>query len=337
MDRHKKSHLVITATFVVIGLVATVGIIAVALRGVRSDGSAHGIGGDSVSGGPPSWMIVGMDGPPAERIATAEKIGAQKNLAGLAVLERGAASDPDPAVKIACLNALGELRNPGPTPAIRVLGGHGDPGVRAAAAEALGKIESDLALPALLRLAKDGDAHVRSAGASALATKDDESAAKALMVLSGDGQAGVRLSAVGAAARRTDVISRQALANRAAQDRDNGVRTVAAAALREIGAEATPYLVRALPSSESPEGRQLGVDLAVELGGTNSIEGLLSAIEKAQAKSSIAGSDLSERAAKALARLGPEGVPALITAASASGRTIFGREAAEAAVKRINP
>ena len=337
MDRRKKTHLFITATFVAIGLVATIGIIAVALRTVRSDGSARGIGGGQTGGGPPSWMIAGMEGDPAARAETARAIGSRKALNGLPVLEKGAATDPDPKVKIACLQGLGELARPEPVPAICVLAGHEHAGVRAAAAEALGKIEHRLAVPALFRTAKDQAVEVRRATALALASKKHDEVSETLLGMSSDRRAEVRMAAVESATKRGDDICIRVLAGRAVLDNNDGVRVAAAVALRRIGARAAPDLYRALPGSKSPEGRQLGVNLAVALDGTNAVAGLIAAVENAQAVSSLVGNDLSDKVAEALATLGPKGVPVLSRAVSAPGRTMFGRETAEAAIKRINP
>ena len=336
MDRRKKTHLFITATFVAIGFVATIGIIAVALRTVRSDGSARGIGGGQTGGGPPSWMIAGMEGDPATRAETARAIGSRKALNGLPVLEKGAATDPDPKVKIACLWALGELGRPEPVPAIRILAGHGDAGVRAAAVGALGRIEHELTVPALERTARDQSMQVRSATATALAGKPGDDVSKTVMLLSFDRSVQVRMAAVESAIKRSDDISIQTLVGRALTDDDDSVRKAAAGALRTIDGKVTVHIYSILPTAGSAAGRQVGVGLAVALDGTNAVEGLVAAVEKAQAVSSLVGNDLSDKVVEALATLGPKGVPALSRAASAPGRTIFGRETAEAAMKRIN-
>ena len=143
----------------------------------------------------------------------------------------------------AALEALGELDDQDAHPLfLQVLRESESPMMRKSAAYGLGRLRDRRALIPLIRALQDTSPHVRTRAAEALGTLGDEEAIQHLLEIHGDQNPFVRRATIEALGRLSTESHDQALEKRILsllverlQDRDRGVRTLAAKAIGELG------------------------------------------------------------------------------------------------------
>lgn len=116
-----------------------------------------------------------LDGSDIElAIAAAEAISNLDDLQQAPAALTRAAASPDPRLRLAVANALGNIADPATTEALTRLLADANPEVRRAAVEGLGGIGSRESVPALTRALSDTDAEVRRAVAEALGEIEED-------------------------------------------------------------------------------------------------------------------------------------------------------------------
>ncbi|MDZ4778708.1 MAG: HEAT repeat domain-containing protein [Planctomycetia bacterium] len=166
-----------------------------------------------------------------------------------------ALSDPEPAVRVAAVEAWAKAKPSAAPPQLVDLASDLDPGVRAATVSTLAAMESPLAAEAARAGFRDPQLEVRLAAIAALGKiKDPSSDAFLHEAASSEGNM-VRAAAVEALAVRGD----EAAVFAAAKDNDSMVRTAAARALRHVKAQHGAAIARTLIADRSMSVRRAAI------------------------------------------------------------------------------
>lgn len=323
--------------FVFIAAFVTVGLLYMVVVTV-SDGRPRGAGSEKVSQAKPpaAWMISQMQDSKT-RADAARRIGEERAEEGVSLL-RLYATDEDPAVRAACVVAMGQVGDTVSIPAVRLRIDDEDAAVRVAAVETMGHFPGDIPMAALSRAAVSLDARLRAAAARGLGRRSGSRPVAVLTKLVRDADEGVKLAAVRALSGKTEPAAVRGIAG-AMNDGSADVRAAAADGLRRAGEQAMAHLARSLPASGSLAARMSAVRYLEEVGGAASVPALVAALEISPplppgGKSPL-NSELKSRVVQALKTLGPEAVGPLEESAIKANVSIYAKRAVSEACIRF--
>lgn len=187
------------------------------------------------------------------RAEVARNLGREKAAGAIEPL-RAAAKDPDPAIREACLWALGEIGDASAAEALSFYVSDPEPAVKRAAVEALGKLRSPEAVPALSEGRADEDVEIRRLALAGLVAIPGEQATRELVKVLEDPDHSLRLVAASALVDREGDVAVEGILQ-ALADANAEVRAVAAEAVRKRKKEILPGLREALSKTRDVDAR----------------------------------------------------------------------------------
>jgi HEAT repeat protein len=283
-----------------------------------------------VAGSQVALIAALADEDPWVRYFAARSLSAQPDEAALGPLARVAAGDRAPHVRIAAVEAVGQIGGAQSAPLLTAHAEGADSVLAAAAIRALGQVSHPAALPPLLRALKSEDPSIAITAAGALAARGDAEAVRALRWTAG-AQAGADVASVA-----LDALGRVAASGSAAWEAAvdgllelcaiAGQREAALVALGSVRPEGVDRVAAGLQHAAS-EVRTATVDALMRMKAPAASARVRAALDHTDP-------DVREAAVVALDRVGTRGLAEAFTRLAAGDPAAEVRRAAAAAAPR---
>ncbi len=273
------------------------------------------------------------DPDPWVRYFSVTSLGRQADRASLPNLERMAADDGAPQVRIAAIGAIGEIgaASSAAVPMLAAISEGSDDELAVAAVRALGSVESSEATDALRRALSAGQPARRAAAAEAIARRGGAPAIELLQwTAAADTDPDVTRAAIGALSRigaGATPHARQAVAAMAAVAGDPARRAVAIDALARMPEAAIPGVGDSL-ASRDPSVRRAVIEALGRLAHPTASAYILTALTDADAS-------VRQLAVTILSRLGTRGIARSFAGLAATDPSDGVRRTAEIALRRL--